>query len=77
MVEKVTGEEVILYWDKMSKSKFNGVDPKHVVDKYGCDTTRLMMLAEASPTSERLWSEDSFTSINQLQVDRDRPLDTL
>ncbi|XP_059090948.1 probable leucine--tRNA ligase, mitochondrial isoform X2 [Tigriopus californicus] len=68
LVEKSSGEEVISYWDKMSKSKFNGVDPKHVIDKYGCDTTRLMMLAEASPTAERLWSEDSYTSINQLQT---------
>ena len=35
-------------WEKMSKSKGNGVDPMHVVDSYGADITRLNILFKVS-----------------------------
>ena len=31
-------------WEKMSKSKFNGVDPQKVIEEYGADTVRIFML---------------------------------
>lgn len=35
-------------WEKMSKSKFNGVDPKEVINQYGADTVRIFMLFKVS-----------------------------
>lgn len=62
-IEKSTGKAVTLMWEKMSKSKFNGVDPDEMISVYGCDTTRLIMLADVSPTSPRNWSEATFPGI--------------
>ena len=36
--------EVEVCWEKMSKSKCNGVDPGDIVRQYGADTVRLFML---------------------------------
>nr|CAD7569835.1 unnamed protein product [Timema californicum] len=42
----------------MSKSKHNGVDPDDMLKDYGIDTTRLLILADVSPTSHRHWTVD-------------------
>lgn len=60
-IEKTTGNQVVMTWEKMSKSKLNGVDPIEVLEQYGCDTTRLFMLADVAPTSHRNWSSTSKT----------------
>ncbi|KAG5674755.1 hypothetical protein PVAND_004705 [Polypedilum vanderplanki] len=60
---KGTQEPVEISWEKMSKSKFNGVDPIEVINTHGCDTTRLIILADVAPTSHRNWSEDTFPGI--------------
>ncbi len=31
-------------WEKMSKSKYNGVNPQEVINQYGADTVRVFML---------------------------------
>jgi len=31
-----------------------------VIDKYGVDTTRLCILSNVAPKSERLWSDDGI-----------------
>lgn len=36
--------EIIEKWEKMSKSKFNGVDPEDIIKEYGADTVRLFIL---------------------------------
>lgn len=59
-VEKSSGKPVIVMWEKMSKSKLNGVDPVDVIGELGCDTTRLIMLADVAPTSSRNWSNNSW-----------------
>lgn len=46
-------------WEKMSKSKHNGVDPTDMFDLYGVDTTRLLILADVAPTSHRNWNSNS------------------
>lgn len=61
--EKATGKAVEIIWEKMSKSKFNGVDPVDVINKHGCDTMRLIMLGDVAPTSHRNWSEATFPGI--------------
>lgn len=53
------GKLVSMRWEKMSKSKHNGVDPLNLLNKYGIDTTRLLILADVAPTSTRKWSENS------------------
>jgi leucyl-tRNA synthetase len=60
---KDTKEPVEIMWEKMSKSKFNGVDPIDVINTYGSDTTRLIMLGDVAPTSHRNWSEATFPGI--------------
>ncbi|XP_053695023.1 leucine--tRNA ligase, mitochondrial [Sabethes cyaneus] len=62
-IEKTSGEPVVAMWEKMSKSKLNGVDPLDVLKQHGCDTLRLIMLADVAPTSHRNWSEATFPGI--------------
>jgi len=59
-VEKATKQPLVVSWEKMSKSKFNGVEPESVWDEQGIDTTRLLILADVSPRSSRNWSKDSI-----------------
>ena len=42
--EERTGSNVVVSWEKMSKSKFNGVDPLDILEQYGADSARLFML---------------------------------
>ena len=58
-VEKETAKPLAVGWEKMSKSKFNGVEPESVWDEHGIDTTRLLILADVAPRSSRHWSKDS------------------
>ncbi|XP_058062337.1 leucine--tRNA ligase, mitochondrial [Anopheles bellator] len=62
-IERATGEPVTMLWEKMSKSKLNGVDPLEVLRQHGCDTLRLILLADVAPTSHRNWSEATFPGI--------------
>lgn len=62
-IEVSTGATVNMMWEKMSKSKFNGVEPAEVIGAHGCDTTRLIMLADVAPTSHRNWSEATFPGV--------------
>ena len=43
--------------EKMSKSKNNGVDPQHLIDRYGADTVRLFSMFAAPPEQSLTWSE--------------------
>lgn len=43
--------------EKMSKSKKNVIDPNHLLEKYGADTTRLFCLFAAPPERDLEWSE--------------------
>ena len=52
-------------WEKMSKSKHNGVDPSTCITKYGADATRAHILF-AAPVSEVLqWDEEKITGIQR------------
>ncbi|XP_069816418.1 leucine--tRNA ligase, mitochondrial [Dendropsophus ebraccatus] len=54
-VHAKNGEKLQVTWEKMSKSKHNGVDPEEMVEKYGIDTTRLYLLFAAPPEQDILW----------------------
>ncbi|XP_076272957.1 leucyl-tRNA synthetase, mitochondrial isoform X2 [Rhynchophorus ferrugineus] len=60
---KETGRPVTISWEKMSKSKHNGVNPEDMFNEYGIDTTRLLILADVSPTSHRNWNSNTFPGI--------------
>lgn len=49
-----------LVWEKMSKSKGNGVDPTYVIAKYGADATRMAMLFAAPPESALEWDDGAI-----------------
>jgi leucyl-tRNA synthetase len=42
---------------KISKSKFNIVDPDTMFDSFGTDTVRLYMVSDAPPDKMQVWSE--------------------
>ena len=56
--------------EKMSKSKNNGIDPKHLVDRYGADTVRLFSMFASPPDQSLEWSdsgvEGSFRFLRRL-----------
>ncbi|XP_017864363.1 PREDICTED: probable leucine--tRNA ligase, mitochondrial [Drosophila arizonae] len=60
---KATKEPVVMSWEKMSKSKLNGVEPDDIFNEYGTDTARLIILADVAPTSHRNWSSATFPGI--------------
>ncbi|MCS6812402.1 MAG: leucine--tRNA ligase [Cyanobacteria bacterium] len=52
-----TGEPLIVSFQTMSKSKYNGVAPQTVLEKYGADTTRMFVLFKAPPEKDLEWDE--------------------
>ena len=59
MVE--TGETADMVWEKMSKSKFNGIDPDFMISRYGADVTRLASLFMAPPEQALEWDEGAVS----------------
>lgn len=53
------GGRVEVSWEKMSKSKHNGLDPQEVVQQYGVGTVRLYTLYAAPPEQDILWNVKS------------------
>ena len=56
--DPITNDSLDVMYEKMSKSKFNGVDPSLVIGKYGADTARMFILFKAPPEKDLEW-EDS------------------
>ena len=52
-----TGEVPTTVWEKMSKSKFNGVASDLMIQRYGADVTRLASLFMAPPDQALEWDE--------------------
>ncbi|MEB3185590.1 MAG: class I tRNA ligase family protein, partial [Cyanobacteriota bacterium] len=55
--DPVTGEVLEVFYEKMSKSKLNGVDPAVVIDRYGADTARMFILFKAPPEKDLEWDD--------------------
>ncbi|XP_047455349.1 probable leucine--tRNA ligase, mitochondrial [Mugil cephalus] len=51
-----SGGRIEVTWEKMSKSKHNGLDPQEVVQQYGVGTVRLYILYAAPPEQDILWN---------------------
>ncbi|PHH80644.1 hypothetical protein CDD82_1626 [Ophiocordyceps australis] len=60
-----TGAAAKVSFEKMSKSKHNGVDPTACIDKHGADATRAHMLFQA-PVNEVLnWDETNISGVTR------------
>ena len=65
-----TGETPKISFEKMSKSKYNGVDPQSCIEAYGADATRAHILFQA-PESEVLeWNEAPIKGIIRSSLTR-------
>lgn len=52
-------------FEKMSKSKFNGVDPVTCISKYGADAVRANILFSAPVTDVLNWNEDQIQGVER------------
>ncbi|KIY01475.1 uncharacterized protein Z520_03027 [Fonsecaea multimorphosa CBS 102226] len=60
-----SGKAPNVTWEKMSKSKHNGVDPSAAIEKFGADALRAHILF-AAPVSEVLqWDEEKIVGIQR------------
>lgn len=60
-VRKSTGEPVEQVYEKMSKSKANGVDPLVVIEEDGVDLARMQLLIAAAPRQPLNWGHSRGT----------------
>ncbi len=65
-----TGEALEVFYEKMSKSKYNGVAPEDVIAEYGVDTARMFILFKAPPEKDLEWDkadvEGQFRFLNRI-----------
>ncbi|KAI1853686.1 hypothetical protein JX266_001670 [Neoarthrinium moseri] len=60
-----TGAKPNVTFEKMSKSKHNGVDPTTFIAQYGADATRAHMLFQAPVSDVVNWDEDKIAGITR------------
>ncbi|NBP98181.1 MAG: leucine--tRNA ligase, partial [Synechococcaceae bacterium WB6_3A_227] len=56
-IDPDTGEKLEILYEKMSKSKYNGIDPSVVINKYGADTARMFILFKAPAEKDLEWDD--------------------
>lgn len=68
--KSASGEPLQPVFEKMSKSKYNGVDPNAVLEQYGADTARMFILFKAPPEKGLEWDdadvEGQFRFLNRV-----------
>ncbi|KAK9763153.1 Leucyl-tRNA synthetase, mitochondrial [Basidiobolus ranarum] len=62
---KSTGEPATIAYEKMSKSKYNGVDPEATIETHGADATRLHILYKAPPEDVLEWDDQSIVGMKR------------
>ncbi|PNY26082.1 Leucine-tRNA ligase, mitochondrial [Tolypocladium capitatum] len=60
-----TGAAATVAFEKMSKSKHNGVDPTDFISKYGADPTRAHMLFQAPVGDILNWDESKISGVTR------------
>ena len=56
-VDPETGDKLDVFYEKMSKSKYNGVAPEDVIAQYGVDTARMFAMFKAPPEKDLEWDD--------------------
>ena len=69
-VDPKTGDKLDVFFEKMSKSKYNGVAPEDVIAQYGVDTARMFAMFKAPPEKDLEWDdadvEGQFRFLNRV-----------
>ena len=52
-----TRDKLDVFYEKMSKSKYNGVAPEDVISQYGVDTARMFAMFKAPPEKDLEWDD--------------------
>jgi leucyl-tRNA synthetase len=69
-VDPETGDKLEVFFEKMSKSKYNGVAPEDVIAAYGVDTARMFAMFKAPPEKDLEWDdadvEGQFRFLNRV-----------
>lgn len=60
-----TGETAEIAFEKMSKSKYNGVDPTATIEEYGSDCTRAHILFQAPVQDVLEWDEAKIKGVQR------------
>jgi leucyl-tRNA synthetase len=55
--EIVNEAEYDITWEKMSKSKYNGIDPQSMIEKYGADAMKAFVITKAPIEKDMDWDE--------------------
>ena len=74
LVERGTQKGVEMFWKKMSKSKYNGVSPQAMVEKYGADVVRLFLLFKSPPHRDLQWDETAIVGIVRCKANLEQVL---
>ncbi len=56
-IDPETGDKLDVFFEKMSKSKYNGVAPEDVIADYGVDTARMFAMFKAPPEKDLEWDD--------------------
>ncbi|ERS95554.1 leucyl-tRNA synthetase [Sporothrix schenckii 1099-18] len=64
-IVRATGRPAAVAYEKMSKSKHNGVDPTDTIARHGADATRAHMLFQAPVADVLNWDEDKITGVTR------------
>ena len=56
-IDPETGDTLDVFFEKMSKSKYNGVAPEDVIAQYGVDTARMFAMFKAPPEKDLEWDD--------------------
>ncbi|TPX35400.1 leucine---tRNA ligase [Synchytrium endobioticum] len=62
---KSTNTQPVVTYEKMSKSKYNGVDPEDIIREHGADAARLHILYRAAPADELLWDDNGAIGMSR------------
>ncbi len=64
-IDPTTGDIISVSWEKMSKSKFNGIDTQAMFERYGSDTVRTYMMFKAPIDRDIDWNERDIMGVHR------------